>query len=191
MSKITELLENNHMVINTQDVFSMEKVTWSLDSIPSPFIHRNMHPPTPPRPTKKIMFFPITTSLGLGLPRTYWPVSTTRLLHVWLEVGSHGFADECMKRLVRRALAEVNEPQLRVNGLVGFYDCSSLNTYHAEKLVHTMYLTKLQQTTVAYSRKSVCAAWNFWCAHTHSHFSSNARALESRHLWCDAVSMGR
>ena len=60
-----------------------------------------------------------------------------------------------MKRLIRRALAEVNQPQLRVNWLVRFYDRSPLNTHHAEKLVHTAYLTKLQQTTVAYGKKSM------------------------------------
>ena len=137
IGKITALLENQQ--INAQNVFNTEKVTVSIDSIPSHFIHRTMPPPH--RPTKKDAIFPsLTMLLGLGLPHAYWPVSTTRFLHVWLEVWSHGFADERMKRLIRRALAEVNQPQLRVNGLVRFYDRSPLNAYHAEKLVHTMYL---------------------------------------------------
>jgi len=56
IGKITALLENQQ--INAQNVFSTEKVTGSLDSIPSHFIHRTMPPPTCPQ--KKMPFFPVS-----------------------------------------------------------------------------------------------------------------------------------
>lgn len=135
---------------------------------------------------KRYRFFPITMLLDLGLPHAYWPVSTTRLLHIWLEIRSHGFADERMKRLIGRTLAEVNQPQLQVNGLVRFYDRSPLNTYHAEKLVQTMYLMKIQQTTVAYRIKSsLCSMKRLMCTSIFSlQFKRTCFGVRSSLVWC-------
>lgn len=57
------------------------------------------------------------------------PVSPTTLLNIALEEWSHGLADESMKRLIRGAIGEIDEPQLAVDGFISLDNCTTFDAY--------------------------------------------------------------
>lgn len=57
------------------------------------------------------------------------PVSPTTLFNIALEEWSHGFANESMESFIGRAIRQVDETQLTVDGLVSLNDCTTLDTH--------------------------------------------------------------